>query len=418
MPRRLRLVIPLVIVLLLLAWGAVRYVRLSRQPDNVVVASGTIEAQQVAAASKVPGRIERIHVAEGATVRAGMPLVIIEGRDLRAQIDQARAAIDAARARIAQAEAALALQQRQLAAQIAQAEAALDGARTRTRQASQSRSLAAAQAALRVEQAEAARAAAWQNVRVARAALDRATQDLRRLEELFRDGAASAQQLDAARSAATAALAQHAAAGDLAAQAEAALRLARENLGQVRVLEEDVAASRAQAQQAAAGLRLARAGEELVAQRRADVAAARAQLRQAEAHLHYLLVQQQNLVITSPLDGVVLSKLASEGEIVSAGTPILTLADLREVWVRLYIPLPHLGEIKIGQQAVVTTDALPGRTFSGTVTEIAQQAEFTPSNVQTREERIRLVFAVKVTLANPDGLLKPGMPADAVITTR
>jgi len=418
MARRIRLVVAVVIVAALLAWGAVRYVRSARQPDDLVAASGTIEANQVSVASKVPGRIERIHAAEGDAVREGMPLVTIEGRELQAQIAQARAAVDAARARVALAEAALAQQQRQVEAQIALAEAALEGARTRTQQAAETRSLTASQAALQVKQAEAAYAAASQNVRAARATLDRATGDLRRMEELFKDGAVSAQQLDAARSAASAAQAQYAAAVDLAGQAEAALRLARDNLGQVRVREQEVSAARSQAAQAEANLRLARAGKEMIAQRRADLAAARAQQRQAEASLQYLLTQRENLVISSPLDGVVISKLASEGEIVGAGAPILILADLRTVWIRLYVPLPRLGEIKTGQRAEVTTDALPGRTFTGTVTEIAQQAEFTPRNIQTREERVKLVFAVKITLPNPDGVLKPGMPADAAITTR
>ncbi|HXF82037.1 MAG TPA: efflux RND transporter periplasmic adaptor subunit, partial [bacterium] len=170
--------------------------------------------------------------------------------------------------------------------------------------------------------------------------------------------------------------------------------------------------------QAEAALRLARAGEEMVAARRADVAAARAQVAQAEAALRQLETQRENLVVTAPIDGTVLSRHAGEGEIVAAGAPILTLAELHEVWVRLYIPLPQLGAITLGQRADVTTDALPGRTFAGRVTEIAQQAEFTPSNVQTREERVKLVFAVKVALANPDGVLKPGMPVDAAIITR
>jgi len=138
---------------------------------------------------------------------------------------------------------------------------------------------------------------------------------------------------------------------------------------------------------------------------------------QAEAGVRLLLTQQQNLIVTSPIDGVVIAKHASAGEIVAAGAPILTVADLDEVWVRLFIPLPHLGKVGLGQRVEVQTDAFPGRTFTGTVTEIAQQAEFTPKNVQTQEERVKLVFAVKVTIPNPGHLLKPGMPADAVIRT-
>lgn len=415
---RARLIVPLVLAAALLVWGGTAYVRSGRDRDGTVAGSGTIEATQVAIASKIPGRIARLHAREGETVRAGAPLVTIEGRELSAQVDQARAGVDGARARVAQAEAALALQRRQVEAQIAQAQAAAEGARTRQRQAAETRTLVASQTALQVRQAEAALAAAAQNSKVAAANLERATQDLRRIEELYRDGAASGQQLDTARSAFNAAQAQFAASRDVSAQAEAALRLARDNLGQVRLRDEDVAAARSQVAQAEAALRLARAGEEMVAGRRADVTAARAQLAQAEATLRYLLAQQENLVIMSPITGTVMGKHASEGEIVGTGAPVLTVVDLHEVWIRLYVPLPRVGGISIGQRVEVTSDAFPGRTFSGTVTEIAQQAEFTPRNVQTSEERVKLVFAVKVTLPNPDGLLKPGMPADAVITVR
>ncbi|HEU5300370.1 MAG TPA: efflux RND transporter periplasmic adaptor subunit [bacterium] len=412
---RARLIVPLIVVAALLIWGGTAYVRSARDRGGGVAASGTIEANQVAIASKISGRIARIHAREGEPVRSGAPLVTIEGREVAAQVDQARAGVDAARARVAQADAALALQRRQVEAQVAQARAALEGARTRERQAAEARGLSASQTALQVQQAEAAFAAASQTSKVAASNLERARQDLRRAEELYRDGAASGQQLDAARSAFTAAQAQYAASVDVSAQAEASLRLARDNLGQARLRDEEVAAARSQITQAEAAVRLAQSGEEMVAGRRADAAAARAQLAQAQAALRYLLTQQENLVIVSPIDGTVISKHASEGEIVGAGAPVLTVVDTREVWIRLYIPLPRIGAVALGARADVTTDALPGRTFAGTVAEISQQAEFTPRNVQTREERVKQVFAVKVTLPNPEGLLKPGMPADAVI---
>jgi HlyD family secretion protein len=93
----------------------------------------------------------------------------------------------------------------------------------------------------------------------------------------------------------------------------------------------------------------------------------------------------------------------------------MSVARLDRVWIRVYIPEPDLPLVRVGQPAAVYVDAFPGRPFAGTVTEIGQQAEFTPRNVQTREERVKLVFAVKVTLENPERLLKPGMPADAKI---
>ena len=417
MARRARVVIPVLVLIGVVTWVGVTVLRRGDEPEEGVAASGTIEATQVSAASKIPGRIQRVHATEGDEVRAGAPLVTIEGRELLAQIEQSRAAVEGARARVVQARAALALQIRQVDAQVAQARAAADVARERVSQAGETQTLTAGQSAQGVRQGEAALAASQDSSRAAHSAVERTRRDLARIEALFRDGAVSAQQVDAARAAFSTAQAQYEVSLDMIAQAEATLRLARENQRQVEIRERDVRAARSQVRQAEATVALALAGEEMIAQRRADVAAAEAAVTQAEAGLRVLLTQQQNLVITSPLPGVVLVEHARAGEVVAAGAPILTVADLREVWIRLYIPLPHLGQIALGQRAVVTTDALRGRTFTGAVTEISQQAEFTPRNVQTPEERVKLVFAVKVTLPNAERLLKPGMPADAVILT-
>ncbi len=410
---RLRILIP---VLLVAGIGAaIIYLRNERAGPDALTASGTIEASQVSAASKVPGRILRLHAGEGETVRAGQTLVTIEGRELQAQLDQARSGLDAARARRRQAQSALALQQRLLEAQVAQALAALDGARTRLEQAEETRDLTARQVADTLRQAEAGRETAVANSTTARVNMDRAARDLVRLQALYKDGAISAQQVDAARAASDAARAQYQASLKMIRQAEAAVALARSNLRQVEIRGQDVTAAQAQIRQAEAAVRTARAGEETLAQRKADVSAAEAQVTQAEAGVRLLLTQEKNLIVTAPLTGVVIAKHASEGEIVAAGAPILTVAALDEVWVRVFIPLPHLGRVSLGQRVEVTTDAFADRIFGGTVTEIAQQAEFTPKNVQTREERVKLVFAVKVTIPNPNLLLKPGMPADAVI---
>jgi len=417
MAARARIVIPVLLLIGVAAWVTLTFLRRGGERAEGVAGSGTIETTEVSAASRVPGRIQRVHATEGDEVDAGDPLVTIEGRELLAQIDQARAAVEAARARVTQARAALALQIRQVDAQVAQARAAADVARERVGQAGETQTLTAGQSTQAVRQAEAALAASQDSSRAARSTLDRTQRDLARIEALFREGAVSAQQVDAARAAFASAQAQYEASLALVRQSEATLRLARENQRQVEIRERDVRAARSQVRQAEANVALARAGEETIAQRRADVAAAEAAVAQGEAGLRVLLTQQQNLVVTSPLSGVVLVEHARAGEVVAAGAPILTVADLREVWIRLYVPLPRLGEITLGQRADVTTDALPGRTFTGTVTEISQQAEFTPRNVQTSEERVKLVFAVKVTLPNTERLLKPGMPADAVILT-
>jgi HlyD family secretion protein len=417
MPHRARIAVVVIILVAVGSWAAVRYLRRTPPRTDVLFASGTIEAEQVSVASKIPGRIERITADEGDAVAAGAVLVTIEGRELRAQMDQAQAAIAAAQARVSQAQIAVRLQRRQVQSAVAQAQAAVDAARARVRAAQGAGTQTSDQYAQSVRQADAAAAAARAASRAAKANLDRATRDLARIETLYKEGAVSAQQLDAARSARDAARAQFDASVDAVAQAEAAARLARAARPQIGIRAEDVSAAQAAVRQAEAGLQAARAGEDAVAQRETDVAVAMAGLAQAEANLRFLSEQQKNLTIASPISGVVVTRHAAAGEIVGAGAPILTVANLDQVWIRLFIPLPDLGRVALGQQVDIASDAFPGQMFTGVISEISQRSEFTPRNVQTQEERVKLVFAVKVTVRNAGRLLKPGMPADATIHT-
>jgi len=140
--------------------------------------------------------------------------------------------------------------------------------------------------------------------------------------------------------------------------------------------------------------------------------AARAEVEQAEAALRLSEVRLEKARITAPLSGVVLVKNAEQGEVMSPGVPIVTVADLDDMWVKIYIDEVDIGKLKVGQQAVVRVDAFPARPFTGHITYIADEAEFTPKNIQTREDRVKLVFAVKVGIDNAGGLLKPGMYGD------
>lgn len=121
--------------------------------------------------------------------------------------------------------------------------------------------------------------------------------------------------------------------------------------------------------------------------------------------------------LTSPLAGLVLAKHAEPGEMLAPGAPVVTVGKLEEVWLRAYIPETDLGRVKVGQTARVTVDGWPGRNFDGKISFISPEAEFTPKNVQTAKERVKLVYRIKITLGNPKMELKPGMPADAVIET-
>jgi HlyD family secretion protein len=144
---------------------------------------------------------------------------------------------------------------------------------------------------------------------------------------------------------------------------------------------------------------------------------ARARLKGAEALVSLARTRREESTLLAPTAGIVLSKNIEAGEQVAPGTPVVTIGRLEEVWIRGYVPESDLPRIKQGQKVRVTVDGLKSRVFEGRLDFIAQEAEFTPKNVQTEKERVRLVYRVKVTVPNPDMILKPGMPADAVIET-
>jgi multidrug resistance efflux pump len=146
-----------------------------------------------------------------------------------------------------------------------------------------------------------------------------------------------------------------------------------------------------------------------------EVAVAEAMVRQAEAAIRLMDVQIAKLALTGPMDGIVTSRSAQVGETATAGAPLLTIANLDEVTLVIYIAENRIGQVQLGQEVEVRVDSFPGRAFVGRVASIAGEAEFTPRNVQTQEERVNLVFAVKVHIPNGDHALKPGMPADATI---
>lgn len=143
--------------------------------------------------------------------------------------------------------------------------------------------------------------------------------------------------------------------------------------------------------------------------------AAQAQFDEARAAVEAARVAREDLQARSPVEGVITRTHAEAGETVGAGRPVLTVTDVSRPWVRVYIPENQIAKVRVGAVAKVKVDTFPEREFDGRVSYVSSQAEFTPKNVQTQEERVKLVFAVNVTLENRDGTLKPGMPADVYI---
>jgi len=172
----------------------------------------------------------------------------------------------------------------------------------------------------------------------------------------------------------------------------------------------DLTNARTERERAAAQLAMLREGF-----RTEEIEQARAQAQQAQAELGLAELDLSRCKLFAPMAGRVLSKSREPGEMVQPGTPIVTLGDLARPWVNLYVGERDLGRVHLGMKAQVTIDAFPTDPFPGTVTFISDRAEFTPKNIQTPDERVKLVYRIKVEVATRDEALKPGMPADTVL---
>lgn len=252
-----------------------------------------------------------------------------------------------------------------------------------------------------------------------------------RLEDAELADALRLAQADAAASAATLAELEAGSRREEVAQGEALLaraeadadRLATDYRRDVALYAKEVIpkreldAARAAHDAASASVRERREALQLLRKgpRRERIDEARARLEGARARVSTAKERLSYATVLAPLAGVVLSKSVEPGEQVAAGTPVVTLGDTGQCWLKGYIPETELGRVKLGQGARVTTDSNPGKQYQGKVSFISSEAEFTPKSVQTEKERVKLVYRIKITLANPGMALKPGMPADAEI---
>lgn len=299
-------------------------------PSDIIAATGTIEAVEVRIASKILGEVKEIRVEEGARVKRGEVLALVEHDSLDLQLKQAEAALDLAQA---------------------QADLVRKGARAED-----------------IRQAEAA-------LKQAVAGLEVARKDAERMRELALKGSATVKQRDDAEARLTVAQAQHG--------------QALEMLKKVRTIS-----------------------------RPEEIRAADARLAQAEAAADLLRRTILDCTVAAPADGVITRRLAEPGEYVIPGGGLLVLSRLDSVHVMIYLTTAEVGHVRLGDAAEVRIDAFPDRPFPGQVTYISPEAEFTPKNVQTKDDRVKLVFGVKVEIPNPDGHLKPGLPCDAAIRLR
>jgi multidrug resistance efflux pump len=388
----------------------------AEEPDIPIIGSGTIEAETIVITTETGGRIIAIHADEGDKVHQGDLLVELDASLLAANRSQLEAALDTAQANLAEVSAPPRREDVAAAkAELQQALAARDGAYAVWQQA-QSIVDNPLELNTQIDAARGDTAILEKEVEAAQAELKAA--------EIQRDEAARNQLNDEAVTISQVAIKQADAARANLAAAEAEFAGAQSQLALLIAIRDNPVIPITQANAAKTAYEQAKAAVSVAEAKLAlveagpvpeDVVIAEAQVGQAEAALASIEVQLDKLNLTAPRDGIITDRPANPGELATPGATLMNLGDLDQVTLTVFIPVTQIGQVRVGQTARVEVDAYPGETFEGTVAFIAPEAEFTPKNVQTEEERVNLVFAVKITLDNPDHRLKPGMPADAQI---
>ncbi len=361
-----------ILVIVALLTGLIAYSKLRPESNHV---SGFIEAEEIRLGSRVGGRVQEVLVEEGATVEAGQVLVRLEPFDLEAQREEAKANLAAKEAELARLEAGNREEEiGQAKARYEQLQAKLDqlvaGARKQDIDATRAR-LSFAEAELRL-----------------------ATQNFNRTQALANTNAITKEEFDRAAQSLE------------SAKAMVALRQEELSLIEAGTREEEIRSAKAQVEEARLAWQLAQKGF-----RSEEIEAARAARDSAAARLAAIDDRLAELTIKSPVNGVVEALELQPGDLVSAGAPVMSVLDSSHYWVRAYVPQKWM-DLQLGQAVDVTVDSMPQRKFAGEVTFISRRAEFTPSNVQTPEERSKQVFRIKVTLKEGLDLLRPGISAD------
>ena len=355
MPTRTSIVTAVILALVLIGG----YVTLDRLvwhnglPDGLIQANGRIEGDHVTVSSKFPGRVVDLTAREGAEVVKGSVLIRLDDAQARAKVDQAARLVDSLMAQVEAAHTGLAVLNLEVPLSIEAAAAKVDSARAL--------------------------------IRKAKAVEFEARRDAERVRSLLPEQAVSQQHVD---------------------QADARWKVAVTEIAVAQAASDQAGKEHAQAE----------LGRERIRSKEAEVAALERQRDQGDATLAEARSVLDDLTIVAPTNGTVTTRMVDVGEVVATGAPLLELVDLDRLYLQVYVPEFQIGKVRLDLPARIYTDAFPDDPFEATVRYIASKAEFTPKEVQTPDERVKLIYAVRLYLAaNPNHRLTPGLPADAVI---
>jgi len=368
------------------------YRNLNQRPSDRIFISGNIELTEINISFKIPGKLIERTVDEGDCVTKGLLIARIDRDQLLRQHEREKAGLGSNQQQLEEAVSAVGWQEETLAADIEQRRADLNAYEAQYQQ------LINGSRPQEIRDAK-------DTVDNAQAECDRATSDWKRAQILYKDDDISALQFDQYRR-------------NFEASA-ATLRSAKEKSELVVIgpRQELIDAAAAQVRRARASLKVAEANQLELRRRKQEVAARGEEIKRQQAQIAVIESQLDDTLVASPIDGVVLVKAAELGEVLAPGSTVVTLGDIDHPWLRGYINERDLGRVKLGAKARITTDSFPGKSYWGTISFISSEAEFTPKQIQTAEERVKLVYRIKIDVANPERELKLNMPVDAEILT-
>jgi len=382
-----------VVILLLAVGGYFAWSRMKVDDEGVLRLSGNIEFKKVDIAFKTAGKLVELAVDEGANVTQGKLIARLDHEQMSRMRERDSATVLSAESQLLQLQTGIryqkemtkgetALRESEMRQAKAKLQELLDGARPQ--ELSQARS-------------------ALEDLRTLRA---QAGKELDRAKQLIAKEDISQNQFDQYQTRFASLSAQ-------VASAEQRLALLTEGPRKT-----DIEAARAAVARTEAALKMTEAQRLEILRREEDLAARRADISRAKSGVSVIDSQLDDTVAMAPIDGVVLVKSADPGEVLAAGTPIVTLGDIDHPWLRGYVPQSKLGQVKLGMPVAIHSDSYPGKTYRGKVSFIASDAEFTPKQIQTTEERVKLVYRIKVEVENPGRELKLNMPVDGVINLK
>ena len=376
------------VLLLLVCVGSLVFLGQHKERSADLYYSGTLESTRSNLSFLVSGRVKQVNLNEGQSVKAGQCIAELEPEEFLARLDQARANMTQAVENRKQLEISLEIYQNTLPAEVSRAESAVK-----------------VEAALLAEQERGNRSQDVERARLsfqeAEITLDDAKKDKRRFDDLFQSGYIAEKERDGASL-------KYETAAKTRQRAAEAFDLAKEGFR-----KESVDAARARLSEARATLVLSQGNLKKMDAVQADIQASIARVKSAESALNLAEIQLGYTRLPAPFDAMLTSRNVEPGEVVTPGREVISLADLSRIDMKVFVDETQIGKIRPGQKVEVKIDTFPDKKYDGFVSYISPEGEFTPKIIQTRKERVKLVYLVKISLANPNMELKSGMPADA-----